>query len=59
MKDLWEKAETELCNFTFIFFLYLLFIYSFLFKMKVLYMSNFLVHGLYGIISIELSIIEV
>lgn len=34
MKDLWEKAETELCNFTFIFFLYLLFIYSFLFKIE-------------------------
>lgn len=34
MKDLWEKAETELCNFTLIFFLYLLFIYSFLFKIE-------------------------
>lgn len=34
MKDLWEKAETELCNFTVIFFLYFLFIYSFLLKIE-------------------------
>lgn len=50
-----QNYVTLLLYFFCIYYLYILF-FS---KLKVLYMSNFLVHGLYGMISIELSIIEV